>query len=46
MMALVILEHLDILEDGSLGFGPRSVVALLNHLLIQRRKDAFHRRII
>jgi hypothetical protein len=46
MTALAIVEHLDVLEDGSLGLGPRSEAALVNHLLLQRRKEAFHRRII
>jgi hypothetical protein len=46
MTALAIVKHLDVLEDCGLGLGPRSEAALVNHLLLQRRKEAFHRRII
>ena len=46
MAALTIVEHLNVFEDGGFGLCPRSKAALVDHLLLQRCEEAFHRRIV
>lgn len=43
---LAIIEYFDIPEQVELGLGPRRIPLVLGQFALERRPEAFHRRVI